>query len=85
MFTLALLAQGNPEDDRLYNKVRMKLAENQEVNGGGIDVTVHDGNVTLKGKVLKEKQRTKAASVAKKVKGVKTVDNQLTVDATTGH
>lgn len=85
LFTLALFAQGNPEDDKLYNKVRMKLAESPEVNGGAIDVAVQGGNVTLKGRVLKEKQRTKAAQVAKKVKGVKSVDNQLTVDATSGH
>jgi hyperosmotically inducible periplasmic protein len=75
-----LFAQGNPNDDKLYDKVRMKLAENADVNGGGIEVIVHDGAVTLKGKVLHERQKAKAEKVAKKVKGVKSVSNQLTVE-----
>ncbi len=77
-----LFAQGNPADDKIYDHVRMKLAENVDVNGGGIDVEVHDGNVILKGKVLRERQKTKAESVAKKVKGVKSVVNQLVVETT---
>jgi hyperosmotically inducible periplasmic protein len=72
-------AQAHSNDDKLYDKVRMKLAENQDVNGGGIDVTVKEGVVTLKGRVMKEKQKIKAGQVARKVKGVKSVDNQLVV------
>ena len=75
-----LFAQGNPKDDKLYDQVRMRLAENPDVNGGGIEVEVHDGAVVLKGKVLHDKQRQKAERVAKKVKGVKSVDNRLTVE-----
>jgi osmotically-inducible protein OsmY len=75
-----LFAQGTPQDDKLYDKVRMKLAEDRDVNGGGIEVSVHNGVVTLKGKVLREKQRTRAATVAKKVKGVVSVDNQLVTE-----
>jgi hyperosmotically inducible periplasmic protein len=73
-------AQAHSNDDKLYDKVRMKLAENQDVNGGGIDVTVKEGVVTLKGRVMKEKQKIKAGQVARKVKGVKSVDNQLVVE-----
>ncbi len=35
--------------------------------------------VTLKGKVRREKMRSKAEKVAKKVKGVTSVNNQLAV------
>jgi hyperosmotically inducible periplasmic protein len=73
-------AQTHTNDDKLYDKVRMKLAENPDVNGGGIDVTVKEGVVTLKGRVMKEKQKIKAGQVARKVKGVKSVDNQLVVE-----
>lgn len=76
----SLLGQGNPKDDKIYNQVRMKLAESAEVNGGGIDVEVRDGAVTLKGKVMKDKQKSKATQVAHKVKGVRSVDNQLVVE-----
>ncbi len=66
-------------DDRIYNQVRLKLAGDMDVRGGNIDVEVHDGAVTLKGKVEKDKQKSKAEKLAKKVKGVKSVDNQLVV------
>lgn len=75
-----LLGQGTPQDDKLYDHVRMKLAENVDVNGGGIEVEVHDGAVVLKGKVQRERQKQKAEQVAKKVKGVKSVTNQLVVE-----
>lgn len=75
-----LHGQGNPGDDRIYNQVRIKLAESPDVNGGGIEVTVQDGAVTLRGKVMKQRQKDKATKVARKVRGVKTVDNQLVVE-----
>jgi osmotically-inducible protein OsmY len=40
-------------------------------------VTIAKGAVTLKGRVHDEKAREKATRIAKKVKGVTTVDNQL--------
>jgi osmotically-inducible protein OsmY len=40
-------------------------------------VTITKGAVTLKGRVHDEKAREKATRIAKKVKGVTTVDNQL--------
>jgi len=76
----SLFAQGTPEDDRLYDQVRRKLAEDRDVNGGGIDVTVKNGVVTLAGKVHKDKQKQRAEHVAKKVKGVTSVVNNLKVE-----
>jgi osmotically-inducible protein OsmY len=49
------------------------------VGGMSINVDVHAGNATLKGKVRSEKQKAKAEKVAKKVKGVTGVTNQLVV------
>ncbi len=74
-----LFAQGNPKDDHIYDQVRLKLASDTNVNGGGIDVTVQDGVVTLKGKVTRDKQKQRAEKVAKKVKGVTKVINELHV------
>ena len=43
----------------------------------GIDVSVMKGVVTLKGRAPNEKAKAKATALAKKVKGVVSVDNQL--------
>lgn len=66
-------------DDAIFDNVRRKLANDPDVRGGAFDVSVKDGVVTLKGKVEKEKYRQRAEKVAKKVKGVKQVVNQLQI------
>jgi osmotically-inducible protein OsmY len=66
-------------DDYLTDRVRQKLAADPVVKGGAIEVDVHEGVVTLKGKVEQEKQKTKAEKVAKKVSGVKSVVNQIQI------
>jgi len=73
----ALVAQGTPNDDRIYDDVRRRLADDADVKGAAIEVTITKGAVTLKGRVHDEKAREKATRIAKKVKGVTTVDNQL--------
>jgi osmotically-inducible protein OsmY len=66
-------------DDRISDQVRMKLATDADVKGGALDVTVKDGVVTIKGRVDTDKSKSKASKLAKKVKGVKDVDNELLV------
>jgi len=66
-------------DDQIYDLVRRKLADDQVVKGGAMDVDVKDGVVTLKGKVEYGEQKVKAEKIARKVPGVKQVDNQLVV------
>ncbi len=66
-------------DDRISDQVRMKLATDADVKGGALDVVVKDGVVTIKGRVDTDKGKTKASKLAKKVKGVKDVDNELVV------
>ncbi len=68
-----------PTDDAIIDYVRRKLASDQIVKGGGIQVDSHQGVVTLRGTVQEEKQKDKAAKLAKKINGVKSVDNQLQV------
>ncbi|PYT13206.1 MAG: hypothetical protein DMG59_21120 [Acidobacteria bacterium] len=72
-----LLAQGTPSDDRIYDEVRRRLANDADVKGAGLNVTVKTGAVTLRGTVRTTKAREKAERIAKKVKGVVSVDNQL--------
>jgi hyperosmotically inducible protein len=79
----ALQAETKP-DDRIFDQVRMRLATDADVKGGNFDVTVKDGVVTLKGRVDTEKGKQRASKLAKKVKGVKQVDNELVVGPPTG-
>ena len=80
LFGAALAAEKPPAtDDAIVDFVRRKLASDQIVKGGGIQVDSKQGVVTLRGTVQEEKQKDKAAKLAKKVNGVKSVDNQLQV------
>ena len=66
-------------DDQIYDLVRRRLAGDPDVKGGGLEVDVKDGVVTIKGAVRTEKARSKAEKLARKVKGVKSVVNQIVV------
>ena len=78
-FVQALAADKKVSDDFLIDSIKAKLAADQVVKGGAIDVDVKDGNVTLKGTVQEDKQKNKAERIAKKVSGVKTVKNDITI------
>ncbi|MBL8292312.1 MAG: BON domain-containing protein [Bryobacterales bacterium] len=83
VFAMLALAAGlalAQSDDHIYDRVRMRLAEDPAVNGGALQVEVKNGAVTLRGNVKNEKAREKAEKLAKKVKGVKSVTNELKVD-----
>jgi hyperosmotically inducible periplasmic protein len=71
--------QATVSDDTVYNTVRIKLASDAEVKGGGIQVDVKDGVVTLGGAVELPAQKERAEKLAKKVKGVKQVINNITI------
>ena len=73
----SLLAAGPPTDDEVYDNVRINLANDRDVKGGAIEVVVTKGVVELRGLVKTEKQRVKAEKIAKKVKGVQKVVNNL--------
>lgn len=75
----AWAAEKHVSDDQIYDTVRRKLADDQVVKGGAMDVDVKEGVVTLRGKVESEQQKSKAAKIAHKVSGVKDVVNQLEV------
>jgi len=60
----------------------MKLAQDRDIGGNAYEVEVKDGEVTLSGKVQSQKQKTRAEHVARKVKGVKSVNNKLVIETT---
>jgi osmotically-inducible protein OsmY len=79
-FVTTTFAASKPvTDDYLTDMIRSRLAADQIVKGGAIEVVVKDGAVILKGTVEEDKQKSKAEKIAKKVSGVKSVDNEIVV------
>jgi hyperosmotically inducible protein len=66
-------------DDSITDQVRIKLANDDVVKGGALQVDVKQGVVTLAGSVEEIRQKEKAERVARKVKGVKQVINNITL------
>jgi osmotically-inducible protein OsmY len=81
LFLTPLLAQKQQQitDDTIRDQVMVKLASDPDVGGMAINVDVRQGIATLKGKVRSDKQKSKAEKLAKKVKGVTGVTNQLVI------
>ena len=70
-------------DDTISDAVRVKLASDQVVGVLPLQVTVKDGVVTLAGSVEQKSLKSRAESVAKKVKGVKKVVNNIEIKTRT--
>ena len=66
-------------DAAITAQVKLALIADGRTSGFATDVDTRDGLVTLSGKVDTEQARTAADEVAKKVSGVKSVNNQLQV------
>ena len=77
-----LQADQPKSDDVIVDQVRIKLTSDPIVKGGTIEVNSQQGIVTLTGAVGTKRQKDRAASIAKKVKGVKQVQNNLVVQKT---
>jgi len=76
----ACLAADKPvSDDAIHDKVRIDLASDIDVKGGDLQVDVKDGVVTLSGTKESQAQKDKAGKIAKRVKGVKKVVNNIEV------
>lgn len=80
-FTCAVVWADQPSDDAIDDKVRIKLAGDPDVKVSQLTVAVKDGVVTLRGKVESEHVKNKASRLARKVKGVKNVVNEMTISA----
>jgi osmotically-inducible protein OsmY len=80
-FPCATVWADQPSDNEIDDKVRIRLARDPDVKGNQLIVVVKDGVVTLRGKVESERGKNKAAKLARKVKGVKSVANELTISS----
>ena len=68
-------------DSWIWFKTKGALATTSDLRDSTINVDVANDVVTLKGTVATKAESDKAASVAKGIEGVKSVTNQLKVDA----
>ena len=69
------------DDSAIHVRVKAGLIAARGVPGWPIDVDVREGVVVLTGRVATEEQRTRAVGVARRVPGVKDVEDRLVVDA----
>lgn len=70
----------NVDDPKLTAEVKSKLAAAESLKDLTINVATSSGVVTLTGTAMKPTQKGTATRVAKAVKCVKKVDNQMTVE-----
>ena len=69
-----------PDPDKaLAQRVKRALESEAKVEATGIDVTASAGAVTLWGTAATDAERRRAAQIAAKVEGVKSVDNRIAV------
>ena len=73
------LSRLTESDPAILTQIKTRLALDNEVSAFSIDVDVSDGKVTLQGTVATEAARQRALTIARNVKGVKSVVDKLTV------
>ena len=66
-------------DAALTAKVKAALLVDKDVKGLQIDVDTHDGAVTLTGAAETQPNLDRAADIARRIDGVKSVENRMTV------
>jgi osmotically-inducible protein OsmY len=81
---ICLAADKKLSDDSISDYVRLKLSGDPDVKGGALDATCKAGVVTITGTVDTMRQKEKATRLARKVKGVKEVVNNLAVKEKSG-
>jgi len=77
--TVCLAADKPVNDNLIVDQVRIKLSGDQDVKGGALQAESKQGVVTLTGTVETLQQKEKATKLAKKIKGVKQVINNIEI------
>jgi len=66
-------------DSTIQTAIDKKMSDDPEISALGITASVLDGKVTLLGTVKTEALKSQVEKLVKQVKGVKSVDNQISV------
>ena len=67
------------DDAAITTSVKTRFIDNKDVDAGAIKVETLNGTVMLSGFAKSQDERTKAQDIAMKVRGVKTVKNEIAV------
>jgi hyperosmotically inducible periplasmic protein len=67
------------DDSTITNSIRARYLDDPMVHFGEVGVTTLNGNVRLTGRVNSERERQRAAQIAREVKGVRGVNNEIAV------
>ncbi len=67
------------DDAAITTEIKAKLLGEEFLKGLAISVSTFEGNVTLTGAVKNQDQKNRATELARKVKGVKKVNNLLEI------
>ena len=67
------------DDSVITNSIRARYLDDPMVHFGDVGVTTLNGNVRLTGRVNSERERQRAAQIARAEKGVRSVDNEIAV------
>jgi len=67
------------DDSTITNSIRARYLEDPMVHFGDVGVTTLNGAVRLTGRVNSERERQRAAQIAREVKGVRGVNNEIAV------
>jgi hyperosmotically inducible protein len=68
------------DDSAITAEVKLRMADTPSLKEANVSVQTTDGVVTLTGTVKNKQVKGVATKVAKKVKGVKSVNNQLAIE-----
>ena len=79
--TAVMGAGARIDDAQITTQVKTGLSTDRDLSAGQIDVDTKDGVVTLKGTAPTVAAKARAGDIARNVKDVKSVDNQLQVRA----
>jgi osmotically-inducible protein OsmY len=77
LFAGLCLAADKPNDDLIRDRVMLKVGSDPDAKVGDLGVEMKDGVATLTGVVETQSQKDKASKLARKVKGVKQVVNNI--------
>jgi osmotically-inducible protein OsmY len=67
------------DDSAVSYSIRAKFVEDPVVHLEDVDVTTLNGHVRLTGRVNSERERQRAAQIARSVKGVRSINNEIVV------
>jgi hyperosmotically inducible periplasmic protein len=67
------------DDATITTQVKAKMIDNKDVDAGAIKVETLNGTVMLSGFAKSDKERTTAEGIARDIKGVKSVKNEIAI------